>query len=132
MSNKANNLAIVAQIKTLLEGLKLEGDTGHDAFAFFYNDRVDHEDKPDEMTIQGCVEGCPCTIAHSLVDMEKNHLSMRQAMEAREQLNNPMFAFLNALGSIARKANYTRQEVKKEEPKPAADETAKATTEGTN
>jgi len=59
MSNKANNLAIVAQIKTLLEGMKLEGDAGHDAVMFFYNDRTDHDHAPDEMTVQGTVQGCP-------------------------------------------------------------------------
>lgn len=61
MSNKANNLAIVDQIKTLLGGIKLDGDAGHDAIMFVYTDRQDHDSEPDDLTVQGTVQGCACT-----------------------------------------------------------------------
>jgi hypothetical protein len=126
MSNKANNLAIVAQIKTLLEGMKLEGDAGHDAVMFFYNDRTDHEDAPDDMTVQGTVVGCPCTLAYSLDDMARHHQPMRDADIAREMLHNPLARIFG--GAVV--VSVKKQPLHKEEPKPAADETTKATTDG--
>lgn len=132
MSNKANNLAIVAQIKTLLEGIKLEGDAGHDAIMFFYNDRHDKEVGPDDMTVQGTIQGCPCTLAYSLDDMARHHKPMRDAEIAREMLQNPLARIFGGLGAVVVEVRKEPMGKKQEEPKPAADETAKATTEGTN
>jgi hypothetical protein len=126
MSNKANNLAIVDQVKTLLGGIKLDGDAGHDAIMFVYTDRQDHDNEPDDLTVQGTVQGCACTLAYSLDDLARHHPAMRDADVAREALHNPLFNLFGRLGAVV-------VSVKKEpmnQPKPAADETAKATTDG--
>lgn len=129
MSNKANNLAIVAQIKTLLEGMKLEGDAGHDAVMFCYTDRVDHDHEPDDLTVQGTVQGCPCTLAYSLDDLSRNHPTMRNADIARETMQNPLARLFGGLGAVV--VSVKKEQMgKKEEPKPATNETAKGTTDG--